>query len=523
MIMYTFTMEFFSLPKDFRLTYHIRVIAGLILWLGSLGFGGRSPYEWALISLDFARDEKYEQFDRLCQALHSKASGIREDAMMLDFFKMSLNMKALAGEGSDDPEAIELVKKLKRQFEAFRRLIDQHYIADYISFYDILFVSPEGEVVYTLRKEKDYGTNLLTGIAKDSPLAGRLREAGEQESFVDFFYYSSSNKPAAFFIEPALNEGKQIGWFVLEFTLNKFNSLFTGHEELISTGETFLVNRDGYLLTESSFVGDATILKMKLDNRNIESKFAVGRGSKTVIDYRGFRVLSAFTVYRMMGTEWLIVAKVDEAEVLTNYFLEHFNFFYGQLTGRLSAGIRQDGNPEPTEADPHRIMVDMDEFVKADSQEQLETIGVSTCTALIAAYPGRFGYLAHVSPYDQMYGRERTNLLSNLFKKIMYYDVYPFERRHIKITVIVNHLQSLRAILQKLTAEGLLLSQISVLYDPEAKSANVAYDPGRDQLRVEWLTSDESKDNTICTVGPANNLETIIKAIIDPPEIHSPR
>lgn len=515
--MINFIEGFLSLSKKHCLPNRLWAIAGLILWLGNLGIASRSPYEWALISLDFARDKKYEQFDRLCQALHSKAAGIQEDAMMLDFFKMSLNMKVLAGEGSDDPEAIELLKKLNSQFEAFRRLIDQHYIADYISFHDILFVSHEGEVVYTLRKEKDYGTNLLTGIAKDSPLARGLRKAGGQESFVDFFYYPSSNKPTAFFIEPALSDDKQIGWFVLQFSLNKFNSLFTGHEEQTSRGEAFLVNRDGYLLTESSFVGDATILKMKLDNRNIEAKFAAGQGNKTVIDYRGFRVLSSFTVYRMMGTEWLIVAKVDEAEVLTHYFLDHFNFFYGQLTGRLSAGIRQDHERELTDGNSRHIMVDMDEFFRTDSQEQLETIGVSTCTALVAAYPGRFGYLAHISPYDQMYGRTGTNLLSNLFKKIMYYDVHPFERRHIKITIIANHLQSLQAILQKLTAEGLLLSQISVLYNPEAKSANVTYNPGNDQLHVEWIASHELKDNTICTVGPENNLENAFKAIIDNP------
>ena len=58
----------------------------------------------------------------------------------------------------------------------------------------------------------------------------------------------------------------------------------------------------------------------------------------------------------------------------------------------------------------------------------LQTLGVSTCTAVIATYPGKFGYMAHVSPLDSVYGGNVTDLVGLITKKIKTYDIYKYER-----------------------------------------------------------------------------------------------
>jgi hypothetical protein len=46
----------------------------------------------------------------------------------------------------------------------------EHYLANYLAFYDILFVSADGEVVDTIRGEADRGSNLFAAPWRDSAL-----------------------------------------------------------------------------------------------------------------------------------------------------------------------------------------------------------------------------------------------------------------------------------------------------------------------------------------------------------------
>ena len=217
--------------------------------------------------------------------------------------------------------------------------------------------------------------------------------------------------------------------------------------------ETFLVNKEGYLLTESGFVGSSTILKIQLGKKNIAEKFTKVKGNKTVTDYRGFTALTSYEVFNFLGTQWLVVAKVDEAQVVTEHFQQHSKYYLEKIKNFLSKSVANNNGTFPKHNEKV-IMVDMDEFVKADHGELLKTIGVSTCTAVIATYPGKFGYMAHISPYDKMYDGRATNLLGHIIKKIKVYDIYKFERQHVRFTVIARHLDTVENIVNKLVSEG---------------------------------------------------------------------
>ena len=157
----------------------------------------------------------------------------------------------------------------------------------------------------------------------------------------------------------------------------------------------------------------------------------------------------------------------------------------------------------------------MDEFVKADHGELLKTIGVSTCTAVIATYPGKFGYMAHISPYDKMYGGKGTNLLGHIIKKIKVYDIYKFERQHVHFTIIARHLDSLENIVDKLISEGFLLSQINILHYPKAKCANVIFDYSNNRTLVEWIMETNAQTKITQSVCNDNNLGVIVKQFIE--------
>jgi len=299
-----------------------------LLLLSTAAQAEKSPYDWAFIRLDYARKEKVQQLRHFCEQVHDLAARTREDEMMVKFFDVNLKCFILAQEGTPSEE-------FTKKTAEFRKTFNQYYIKNWLAFYDILFIDKQGRIFYTIRRESDFEQNMFEGDLSRTPLAQCLSKNPQKETFIDFHYYAASDEPAGFFIEPVRKDGRHIGWIALQFAINKINSLFAGAEQLGETGEAIVVNRQGYMLTESSFEGDSTILKKRLDNRNIEAKFRERQGHRTVTDYRGFTALTSFEVVEFLGTQWLVVVKVDEAQVTTEHFLQHRNYYDEQIVRYL--------------------------------------------------------------------------------------------------------------------------------------------------------------------------------------------
>lgn len=59
-------------------------------------------------------------------------------------------------------------------------------------FYDVFLIDTKGNVVFTVEKESDWGTNLVTGSLKDSGLAKAFQEGKEKTTIIDFAWYGPS-------------------------------------------------------------------------------------------------------------------------------------------------------------------------------------------------------------------------------------------------------------------------------------------------------------------------------------------
>ncbi len=463
-----------------------------------------TPYDWAFVRLDYACKEKTGQLKRFCDKVHQLAVQAREDDVLVRFFDINQRCCELSRERTP---SLALVDRTNE----FRKAFNEYYIKNWLAFYDILFIDKQGCIFYSIRRESDVEQNIFEGDLVRTPLSECLRTRPQEEAFVDFHNYEPSDEPAAFLVEPIHRDGEFLGWLALQCAINKINSLFAGSEQLGETGETFLVNHAGHMLTESNFEGDSTILAKKLSNENVQAKFREKQGHRTVVDYRGFVALTSFEVVEFLGTQWLVVAKVDKSQITTEHFMQQSDFYHEQVTQHLTGlPIRNSKAAFPV-TDQKVIRVDMDEFVKADNRELLKTLGVSTCTAVIATYPGKFGYLAHISPLDMAYGTGTTNLLGHITKKIKTYDIYKYERRRVRFVIVANHFNSLASIVDKLVDEGFLLSQISVLYHPQANCANVTYDYSQDLINVEWVSDQALSTRCVYHGDDSQNLETIVE------------
>jgi hypothetical protein len=468
----------------------------------------RTPYDWANIQLDYVLQEKVEQLERFMQRMHTLAQEAAQDQKLVSFFEINRLYRNAVQSKENSASLDSNVEKARQHFNGY-------YIANYFIFYDILFVDMDGEVVHTLRKETDRDMNLL----EDQKSLGRLSKAiagkPNHEVFVDFYDYGPSSEPAAFFIEPVTKDNVQVGWIILQCPINKLNSIFAATDDLGQSGETFLVNSQGLMLTESYFKGQSTILREQLDDRNIKVKFNEEKGHRVVTDYRGAVALSSFELFTFLDTRWLVVAKIDKDEITTDHYKRHKKYYGDMLVKYLQKEPQVPSTGSSFANHPGALRVDMDEFLKAQKKEALETWGVSTCTALVAALPEKFAYLAHISPKDRIYDQDDTNLVSQIIKKVKSFDIYPFERRGVVFTVVAPHLKSLTNVITQLTDNGFLLSQIRVAYNNKAHSAAIVYQYDKNDLAVTW-TMDPSNDDEKVYHGLQDtlNVGTIIEEII---------
>lgn len=437
------------------------------------------PYKWAARDIGAVRDAKVAQLKGHLDHLRELAGRAAEDEIVKRVFAVQLAYARGMAEGGVPEEFAAQVAELDRNFGSY-------YLEHYFAFYDILFIASDGKVFSTVRKEADLGRVLIGRDRMDTPLAERLNARPAGPEFVDFFAYGPSNEPAAFFVLPMDAGDGATGWIALQCPINRLNAMFTSSSELGGTVETFLVNRAGYMLTESHFMADSSILRQHLSDDNVSAKFKAGKGFLEITDYRHRHALSSFEVVSFMGAKWLVVVKVDKDEVLTSEYRSHRDYYAGRFRELVRGRAAPRGEGPAMDAVPTAVRVDMDEFAKATGKGRLQTWGVSTCTAILVGYPGRFAYLAHVSNADALYGGTRTNLLGQILRNLERFDVSEIEKPKLRFVLLAPHLRTLQAVVDRLVDEGFHLSQIYVVTAPDAASGALAFDCASDALYVRF-------------------------------------
>ena len=457
--------------------------------------------------LDLLRAEKKEQLYDYLARIQAKADAIQYDEVMKAFFLLKrkyIHLKKLAS----PPE------HFAKHIEELKTKIRSHYLWNYLLFYDILFVDKGGDVFYTIRQQSDYGKNLFRGKLAKTDLSRRLRDY-PRKAFVDYQYYYVSTEPSAFFVVPMEQDEKLEGWLVLQCAINKINDIFSRKASLGITGEIFLVNRNQYMLTDSRFSGESSILRQHLSKENIQSKFEEGSGHKIVVDYRGRRALTAFDVCNLGGAEWLIIAKIDEDEVLTKQYKKSDE----QIKKRLLKSVTSHNFNacQVPNSSGEQIEVDMDEFCKVRPGQVLRTYGVSSCTAIVLYLPGKFSYMAHISNMDHIYGGATTNLVGRVMDRIERFDIYPYQKRNLQVTLIANHTEAIIPAVDMLVERGVFLSQIKFMHKEDAKYASPIHDCQSGRTLVDWIMNRQTGHKFSQCSSDVPSLDQLFKHILGYP------
>lgn len=219
-------------------------------------------------------------------------------------------------------------------------------------YYDIFLVDPEnGHIVYSVFKEVDFGTSLLTGPYRDTNFAQAFR-AARQSGAPDFLrledfapYPPSYNAPASFIASPIFDGEELVGVLLFQMPVDRINEIMTSDQAwsqvgLGDSGETYLVGDDFKLRSQSRFliedkvgylnalaaqgvsaklVNQIEFLDSAIGLQDVQTDGAVAAlAGKTGVsifpDYRGQPVLSSYRPLGIADVNWIILSEIDESE-----------------------------------------------------------------------------------------------------------------------------------------------------------------------------------------------------------------
>ena len=133
----------------------------------------------------------------------------------------------------------------------------------------------------------------------------------------------TSGKPIIIFSHPVTMEDGSFGGLVfLPSQLTAINELMT-NLQFGNTGETYIVNSEGYMITESRYleslkaegrVEKTAVMKIKLSSIVLDNGLIGAQPEKPYQDYRGVKVLGA-SQWAKDGS-WLIVSEIDYNEAI---------------------------------------------------------------------------------------------------------------------------------------------------------------------------------------------------------------
>ena len=381
--------------------------------------------------------------------------------------------------------------------------LDEIYATRYGEFYDLLFINTEGFVFNSVRQESDYLSNIFNG---ESPLIQRDKLSSEQQTFIDYREYLPSQESASFFFVPIKEDKIFAGWILLQCPINKITRILSQREGLGRTGEVYLVNQQRLLISESRFINESSALKLKIETEAVRDALAFEQGERIVEDYRGVRVFSSFEKFQVFGANWIIIAEMDESEILTQAFKQAGASIYPALAKAAQLHIKNEkGLMQPSRKG---LAVDINEFQRSANGTNLVTYGVASCTAVLIQMPSRFAYLTHISPMDGIYQastEKGQNLLRQLIQRITYFDLLPVEKKNLQFVLIASHEFSLRGAIQTILENGFDLSNIRIAINENARGANVFFD-SYNSLTVEWYGGKESLRHNAFTLPTAQKL-----------------
>jgi methyl-accepting chemotaxis protein len=201
----------------------------------------------------------------------------------------------------------------KRFHPGFRTLQEER------AYSDVLLISAAGDVVYSVAKNADFASNVLTDRAlSDSGLgkafAGARGLKDGQARFIDFSLYTPTGTPQSFMAMPVYERDQNVGVMVLSISPDAMSARVGALSGLGLSGEVVVVGRDGLLRSESVRTEEPDVLNTVLDSAVVSAAFAGVSEEGVSNNYRGAPMVVRAQAVTVNDVDWAVVAVQPERE-----------------------------------------------------------------------------------------------------------------------------------------------------------------------------------------------------------------
>ena len=276
--------------------------------------------------------KEYERQNGTTKDLKNIFSNLKDETVYLQNKYISNNPNPL---GQKD-----LLNRVSGNFKYFKVHETYHpFLRNFLKefgFYDIFLVDIDsGNIVYSVFKEIDFATSLLSGPYSKTNFGEVFRNARDLKNKGEFVvvdynsYFPSYEAPASFIAAPIFKGNKKIGVLIFQMPIERLNRIMEERSGMGETGETYLVGSD-YLMRSDSFLKKETHStensfrnpeRGKLISKSIKKALKKEIGFLEEKDYLGNDVLVSYASVDMAkNITWALIAKINEKEAYSSIY-----------------------------------------------------------------------------------------------------------------------------------------------------------------------------------------------------------
>lgn len=335
------------LSKDRLIAVAVAIISGLVAFAIGYTQERARAYDQGLKNLSLAHDlRKTAIEDHIASDISDIFSLSHSPKLLESFYVMDEVWSELGDFASDVLRAGYIknsntttgidVMEMGWQLSEYRAKFDElevlgkSVIANF-NFYDVFLMRSNGDIVFSVAKEDDFGTNLIDGPYARTPLAFVFQRAIETSgrastSFVE--RYAPSNDEPAMFVASAIrdNDGRSVGVFAAQLELDAVDAIARAPDEVIADLNVAVVSSDFLLLAGTLPDGSAEQLKTIYRTGAVQGGFAAFSGETVLDDDAGER-LSVYSPLVVGNQAWIIVSEMPMAEIRSHIRYEKLIFF----------------------------------------------------------------------------------------------------------------------------------------------------------------------------------------------------
>lgn len=256
--------------------------------------------------------------------------------------------------GDSRPRHLALETAYALAHESYNRWFED--VASRLRFYDLFLADANGNILYTVTKETDFGQSADRGPLSGTTLGRLIREVTQSRKpdevrLVDFaFYPPSLNTPSAFIATPVFKDGAFIGVLAGQISVEALSTFMHDggkwrEQGLGETGAVYLVGPDMHMRSDTREIIEhpdryiqqiaksgaiapsvverirkqkTTILHYPIRNEPVQNALLGRTGTELIVNRRGFGALLSYAPLDIPDLKWVIIARMDENEVLAS-------------------------------------------------------------------------------------------------------------------------------------------------------------------------------------------------------------